>query len=188
MDGRFSELRVAVQDPRRLVRESVASLLAAEPAVSSVACVATLDELSGAVAGGELDVVVLSSANDPPAAWARAGLRLHRLTDATPASCVGGAGCGDVKPVHAVADESRNTLGGSGILTPRESEILSRIAEGMSSVQVATSLGISPRTVENHKQRIFAKLGVQSQTHAVAVTLASGDLPGTARDPGRSGR
>ncbi|MGH3976959.1 MAG: helix-turn-helix transcriptional regulator [Pseudonocardiaceae bacterium] len=154
----------------------MAALLAAEPAVCSVTCVATLDQLSGAVARGELDVVVLGAADDPPEAWSRVGLQLHRLTDTTLASSLVAAVCGYLKPGQVVAGESKNTLGGSGILTQRETEILSRIADGMSSLQVATSLGISPRTVENHKQRIFVKLGVRSQAHAVAVTLASGEL------------
>ena len=170
-------LRTAVQDRRRLVREVLATLLAAEPAVSTVTCVATLAELSGPVARGEFDVVVLSAPDDPPEAWSRASFRLHRLTDATPATHIVAAVCGYLDPVQPAARESRNALKGSGILTQRETEILSRVAEGMSSLQVATSLGISSRTVENHKRRIFAKLGVRSQAHAVAVALASGDLP-----------
>lgn len=178
-------LRTAVQDHRRLVREGVATLLAAEPSVYSVICVATLEELSAAVALGELDIVILSTSDDPPQAWSHASLRLHRLTDATPASCIVAAVCGRNEPVRPAARESTNTIEGCGILTQRETEILSRIADGMSSLQVATSLGISPRTVANHKQRIFAKLGVQSQAHAVAVTLASGDLPAMAADVGR---
>ena len=186
-------LRAAVQDRRRLVREGVAALLAAKPTVRSVTCVVTLDQLSGAVARGELDVVVLSDQDDPPQAWSQLPLRLYRLTDATSACWLVDAVCGYVKPVQVIADESMSTPGGSavltqGVLTQREREILSRIADGMSSLQVATSLGISPRTVENHKQRIFAKLGVQSQAHAVAVTLASGELPATATDLSRCGR
>jgi DNA-binding CsgD family transcriptional regulator len=177
-------LRTAVQDRRRLVREVLATLLAAEPAVSSVTCVATLDELSSAVAKGDLDVVVLSASDDPPQAWSRASLRLHRFTDDTSASCLVGAVCGYLESAGDAARAARNTLDASRILTQRETEILNRIADGMSSLQVATSLGISPRTVENHKQRIFAKLGVRSQAHAVAVTLASGDLPATAADIG----
>jgi len=181
-------LRTAVQDRRRLVREVVATLLAAEPAVSSVMCVATLDELSGAVAQGELDVVVLSAADDPPEAWSRATLRLYRLTDATSASCLVAAVCGYPQTTHPAAGEPRNTPESPAVLTQRETEILSQVADGMSSLQVATSLGISPRTVENHKQRIFAKLGVRSQAHAVAVTLASGDLPAMATGLNRCAR
>lgn len=181
-------LRTAVQDRRRLVREVLAVLLAAEPTVSSVTCVATPDELSDAVAQGELDVVVLNTPDDPPQAWLRTSLRLHRFTDNTSASGLVAAVCGCLEPAGGVAREARNTLGDSGILTQRETEILSRVAKGMSTLQVATSLGISPRTVENHKQRIFAKLGVQSQAHAVAVALASGHLPAMAAGLGRCAR
>lgn len=181
-------LRTAVQDRRRLVREVLATLLAAEPAVSSVTCVATLDELSGAVAQGELDVVVLSAPDDPPQAWSRASLRVHRLTDVTPATDIVAAVCGYLDPVEPAARESRNTLEGSGILTQRETEILSRVSEGMSSLQVATSLGISARTVENHKQRIFAKLRVRSQAHAVAVAQESGELPAMVAGLGQCAR
>jgi DNA-binding CsgD family transcriptional regulator len=35
-------------------------------------------------------------------------------------------------------------------------------------------LNISPKTVENHKQRIFRKLGVQNQAHAISVAMRSG--------------
>jgi DNA-binding CsgD family transcriptional regulator len=50
------------------------------------------------------------------------------------------------------------------------------IAKGLATAQVAVSLGITRKSVENHKQRIFAKLGVQSQAHAVAVAVGSGLL------------
>ncbi len=84
---------------------------------------------------------------------------------------------------------NRGTLfEGSGILTQRETEILSRVSEGMSSLQVATSLGISARTVENHKQRIFAKLRVRSQAHAVAVAQESGELPAMVAGLGQCAR
>ena len=38
-------------------------------------------------------------------------------------------------------------------------------------------MGISIKTVENHKTRIFAKLGVPNQTAAVSMALAE-DMPG----------
>ncbi len=179
-------LRTAVQDRRRLVRGDVAILLAAEPSVCSVMCVATLEELSGAVARRELDVMILNTRDDPPQAWSLASLRQHRLTDATSASCLVAAICGHKGPARPATCESMNTIEGCGILTQRETEIPSRIADGMSSLQVATSLGISHRAVQNYKRRI-AKLDVQSQSHAVAMTLASGDLSAMA-DLGRSAR
>jgi DNA-binding NarL/FixJ family response regulator len=51
-------------------------------------------------------------------------------------------------------------------LTQREQEILRLISRGLAGKQVARHLGISPKTVEHHKTRIFAKLGVPNQTAA----------------------
>ena len=51
-------------------------------------------------------------------------------------------------------------------LTEREQEILRLIAKGRSGKQVAKQLGISPKTVERHKTRIFSKLGVPNQAAA----------------------
>jgi DNA-binding NarL/FixJ family response regulator len=62
------------------------------------------------------------------------------------------------------------------LLTERETEVLRLIADGLTTRDVAGRLGISPRTVENYKQHMFAKLGVQSRAHAVAVASRSGLL------------
>jgi DNA-binding NarL/FixJ family response regulator len=56
-------------------------------------------------------------------------------------------------------------------LTTREREVLGAVSDGMSTKAVAHHLGISVKTVENHKTRIFDKLGVRSQAEAVAVAL-----------------
>jgi DNA-binding NarL/FixJ family response regulator len=60
------------------------------------------------------------------------------------------------------------------LLTDRETEVLRLIADGLTTRDVASRLGISPRTVENYKQHMFAKLGVQSRAHAVAVASRLG--------------
>jgi DNA-binding NarL/FixJ family response regulator len=56
-------------------------------------------------------------------------------------------------------------------LTAREIAILRLIGAGYTCREVSIRLGISSKTVENHKQRIFRKLGVQNQSHAVAAAL-----------------
>jgi DNA-binding CsgD family transcriptional regulator len=56
-------------------------------------------------------------------------------------------------------------------LTRREREILALGARGLAAKQVARQLGISPKTVEQHKTRIFAKLGVRNQVAAVSIAL-----------------
>lgn len=59
-------------------------------------------------------------------------------------------------------------------LSTREQEVLALVAKGLPGKQVARHLGISPKTVEQHKTRIFAKLGVRNQAAAVALTVARG--------------
>jgi DNA-binding CsgD family transcriptional regulator len=63
---------------------------------------------------------------------------------------------------------------GSSELTKREREILDLVVQGLAAKQVARSLGISPKTVEHHKARIFRKLRVSNQTAAVSVVLGGG--------------
>ncbi len=58
-------------------------------------------------------------------------------------------------------------------LTPREREILSLVARGLAAKQVARHLGISAKTVERHKTKIYAKLGVPNQTAAVSALLSN---------------
>ncbi len=53
-------------------------------------------------------------------------------------------------------------------LSPRELEILSLIGEGCSNQEIADRLVITLHTVKKHSSNIFAKLGVNSRTQAVA--------------------
>lgn len=48
-------------------------------------------------------------------------------------------------------------------LTPRETEVLSFIAQGYTNRQIAQHLGISVRTVEGHRANLVDKLGLQSR-------------------------
>ena len=61
-------------------------------------------------------------------------------------------------------------------LTNRETEILSLIATGMITREIAVALDVTVKTVENHKQRIFRKLDVQNQAHAVSIAIRRGML------------
>ena len=60
-----------------------------------------------------------------------------------------------------------NGNGASG-LTKREIEILRLMAAGANTKVLAERLNVSPATVRNHAQNIFAKLGVHSRLEAVA--------------------
>jgi DNA-binding CsgD family transcriptional regulator len=53
-------------------------------------------------------------------------------------------------------------------LTPREQEVLSLLAEGLTDEQIATRLVLSVRTVHHHVSAVLAKLGVSSRHEAAA--------------------
>jgi LuxR family maltose regulon positive regulatory protein len=55
-----------------------------------------------------------------------------------------------------------------GALSPRETDILTRIAEGLSNKEIARSLDIGPETVKSHLKSVFTKLGVERRAQAVS--------------------
>jgi DNA-binding CsgD family transcriptional regulator len=68
-------------------------------------------------------------------------------------------------------------------LTPRETEVLRLLADGLSDREVASRLVISPKTVEKHVSAVLRKTGTTSRTAAVVqamdrVRLASDGAPG----------
>jgi DNA-binding NarL/FixJ family response regulator len=59
-------------------------------------------------------------------------------------------------------------------LTPREAEVLSLIAEGLSNAQIAERLVVSAATVKTHVNHIFAKAGVRDRAQAVVYAYSHG--------------
>ncbi|MFC6599897.1 response regulator [Kitasatospora paranensis] len=53
-------------------------------------------------------------------------------------------------------------------LTPREQDILTHLAQGLGNREIARALFVSEATVKTHLGRIYAKLGVDTRTGAVA--------------------
>jgi DNA-binding NarL/FixJ family response regulator len=60
-----------------------------------------------------------------------------------------------------------------GELTSRELEVLGAMSDGLSTKAAAHHLGIAAKTVENHKTRIFHKLGIRTQAQAVALAIGN---------------
>jgi len=61
-------------------------------------------------------------------------------------------------------------------LTPRECDVLRGIASGQTNKAIAAGLGISPRTVETHRERLMRKLGVSTVAGLTALALEAGML------------
>lgn len=74
----------------------------------------------------------------------------------------------------AAAHGSRHATG-PGALTDREVEIMNQIATGRANTAIAKALFISEKTVKNHINRAYAKLGVRSRGEAIARWLGTED-------------
>ena len=62
-------------------------------------------------------------------------------------------------------------------LTRREVEILRLVARGLSNKEVATQLVISPKTVANHVEHVYAKIGASNRAAASLFAMRHGLLP-----------
>ncbi len=61
-------------------------------------------------------------------------------------------------------------------LSPREKQCLTYVARGMSSKEIARSLGLSPRTVDLHIARAAKRLGAANRIEAAVTALRGGQL------------
>src|ERR1019366_5622473 len=61
-------------------------------------------------------------------------------------------------------------------LSPSELRILTLVARGLRTREIADQMGVSGRTVETHLTNIFNKLGVASRTEAIVRAAARGWL------------
>jgi len=74
------------------------------------------------------------------------------------------------------AGERSGTAIAQQTLTPRETEVLGMIADGLGNKIIAARLGISTHTVKFHIASIFAKLNAGSRTEAVTIGIRQGLL------------
>jgi DNA-binding NarL/FixJ family response regulator len=56
-------------------------------------------------------------------------------------------------------------------LTPRETEILKLICQGLSNAEISERISLSPRTVEGHKSNLISKTGVKNSVSLVMFAL-----------------
>jgi len=189
-------VRVVVQSPRRLLRDTLSACLALRPDIAVVGKVA---DAEGIVALCELrqpDVVILDAGPRLGEIATLVGDLTGRFPDLNvivsyrngterelAAACR--AGVSSLVPEsHGLAAlvtllrprRARHARKVPRSLTDREVEIVVLTASGHSVGEMATLLRISPLTVENLKRRVFAKLDVSSSAHAVSRAASLGLL------------
>jgi DNA-binding NarL/FixJ family response regulator len=59
-------------------------------------------------------------------------------------------------------------------LTPRQRDIVQRLAAGESAKQIAAALNVSPRTVEDHKYRLMETLGIENSAELIHFAIKHG--------------
>jgi DNA-binding CsgD family transcriptional regulator len=61
-------------------------------------------------------------------------------------------------------------------LTDRERQVMTLVASGLQSGDIAERLFLSPETVKSHVHNAMGKLGAHTRAHAVAIALVNGQI------------
>ncbi|MEV5707004.1 response regulator transcription factor [Actinoallomurus sp. NPDC052274] len=107
-----------------------------------------------------------------------AGATGYLLKDAPPeelAAAVRTAAAGRAALAPSIADRLMNRMRSPATaLTRRETEVLALVADGLSNQAIGRRLHLTEGTVKSHLARVYAKLGVESRTAAVATATDLG--------------
>jgi HD-GYP domain-containing protein (c-di-GMP phosphodiesterase class II) len=103
---------------------------------------------------------------DEAAAEVRADVKAGRMDVDAAEAVLGAAG-------HRAARRREGPAG----LTPREVEVLRLLARGLSNKEIAARLTISPKTVGNHADHIYAKINAPTRAAAGLFAMQQGLLP-----------
>ena len=74
-------------------------------------------------------------------------------------------------PIDGSVSQAPDALGS---VTPRESEVLNLLGQGLQNKEIAAQLGISERTVKFHVGSILSKLNAGNRTEAVTIAVQRG--------------
>jgi two-component system, NarL family, nitrate/nitrite response regulator NarL len=189
-------VRVAVQSARRLLRDTLATCLAARPDLTVVGKVAEPEELPALCELGRPDTVILDAGPQLSEFAVLADDLLQHFPGLNVIVIYRDASEPDLTLAYragitSLVPESHGLAGvlallrrtsvlrahiGQGSLTDRELELVMLTSSGHSVAEIAGLLSISPLTVENLKRRVYAKLGVNSSAQAVSRVASLGML------------
>lgn len=79
----------------------------------------------------------------------------------------------EAREVRRRREDARRRL---ATLTAREREVLNLVVVGKANKEIASALGVSPKTVEVHRAHVMSKMCVDSLAELIRITLLAGDL------------
>jgi DNA-binding NarL/FixJ family response regulator len=197
-------IRVAIVDDHPVVRDGTAVLLAAEPDLSIVGLASSIEEACPLLDASMVDVLLLDirlgrgsgfdllAAPPGPEAPPRPAIVVVTAYDypqyTEAALRLGASGlvlktaplAELVETIHRAAAGgmafARRSGGPVARLTPRELDVVRLVVEGRSNDEVATALGIGPKTVETHLGRLYERFGIASRTELATRAVREGWL------------
>jgi len=163
-------------------------ILSSSPAFAALAEVASLthDRLDGSgyfrwppAAGLSVAARILAAADHYHALIEARPHRAALARDAAARALTGEAQAGrlDARACEAVLEAAGHPAPAKArgtSLTEREIEVLRTLARGRSMKEIARELGIAPKTVDHHLQRIYAKIGVTTRAGATLYAMEQG--------------
>jgi DNA-binding NarL/FixJ family response regulator len=126
------------------------------------------ERVTEVLAAGATGYVLKDSDPAELVAAVRAAARGHVPIDPRVAAALLPGAAGSTGPRGGAAGETG--------LSPRETEVLRLVAQGLANKQIARALGITERTVKAHLGRVFREIGVLDRTSAAL--WARDHLPG----------
>ena len=79
----------------------------------------------------------------------------------------------EAREVRRRREDARRRL---ATLTAREREVLNLVVAGKANKEIASALGVSPKTVEVHRAHVMSKMCVDSLAELIRITLLAGEI------------
>lgn len=190
------KIKIVLVDQRNFVRAGFCDLFAA---IDDIECVGVFSTLPSAVMTATPmtpDVVVVGQGTDtadathdlvevdpPPAVLA------INVVDASTSSDVSASLARHIRAASQARirpdDLPRTAPTSSPVLTSRQLDVLREVSAGRSAREIAVRLGVTEKTIDHHRQQLFARLGVHSRAAAVATGYELGLLTDSTLAGGR---
>ena len=194
-------IRLAIVDDHPVVREGTAALLAGRPDLEIAGTAGTLQEAMPLLDETRVDVLLLDirmgsesglrllsdavGARGPSGVPAVVVLTAYDYPQYAEAALRLGASGYVLKtaPIGELVDAIRRAAAGGlafsirprgPTLSARELDVVRQVVDGRSNDEIATALGITPKTVETHLRRLFERFDLASRTELATKALREG--------------